>query len=298
MPVKFLVSGGTGFLGVPLVRALRQQGHDVTILSRGPKGPGAALWNGGTDDTLAARIEGTDVVINLAGEPIAGGRWTRARKDAILQSRVSGTSALAAAIAQATRPPSVFLTGSAIGYYGAQGDAVLDEQSPAGTDFLAGVCMEWERAAAPAVARTRVVVARTGIVLDKIGGALPQIARPIWWGVGGPLGTGTQFMSWIHLQDWVGMALWAISRESVSGPLNLTAPTPVTNAEFTRALAGELHRPAFLRAPAFAIRLLLGEMADALLLGGQRVVPQKAIESGYRFRFATIDEALRDIYHS
>ena len=296
--MKVLVSGGTGFLGTALVRALRQQGHDVTILSRRPKGPGEALWTGGADETLAARIEGANVVINLAGESIAGGRWTSARKEAILRSRIDATSALASAIAHADRPPAVFLSGSAVGYYGAQDGTVLDERSPAGSDFLARVCVEWERAAAPAAARTRLVTLRTGLVLEKTGGVLPQIARPIWWGVGGPAGTGAQFMSWIHLQDWVGLALWAIARESVSGPLNLTAPTPVTNAELTRVLARGLHRPAFLRAPAFALRLVLGrEMADALLLGGQRVVPHKATAEGYDFRFSSLPPALQEIYH-
>jgi uncharacterized protein (TIGR01777 family) len=294
--VKVLISGGTGFLGTALVRALRQQGHDITVLSRRPKGPGEALWTGAADDTLAARIERTDAVVNLAGESIAGGRWTRARKEAILRSRVDGTNALACAIATAKHPPSVFLSGSAVGYYGPRDGTVLDERSPAGSDFLARVCVEWERSAAQAAARTRLVTLRTGLVLEKDGGALPQMARPIWWGVGGPLGTGAQFLSWIHLQDWVGMALWAIARESVSGPLNLTAPAPVTNVELTRVLARELHRPAFLRAPVFALRLVLGEMADALLLGGQRVIPKKATAEGYSFRFSQLAPALHEIY--
>jgi uncharacterized protein (TIGR01777 family) len=295
--VKFLVTGGTGFLGSALVRTLRQQKHDVTVLSRRPKGPGEALWHGAADDTLAARIDGTDVVVNLAGESLAGGRWTGARKEAILRSRVDTTSALATAIAQAGRPPAMFLSGSAVGYYGAQDGTALDERSPAGSDFLARVCVEWERAAEPAAARTRLVTLRTGLVLDKNDGVLPQMARPIWWGVGGPVGDGTHFMSWIHLHDWVGIALWAIGRESVSGPLNLTAPTPATNEEFTRALARELHRPAFLRAPAFALRLALGrEMADALLLGGQRVLPHKATSGGYGFQFPQLAPALHEIY--
>ena len=295
--MKVLVTGGTGFLGTALVRALRQQGHHVTILSRRPKGPGEALWNGGADDTLGARIEGTDVVINLAGESIAGGRWTSARKQAILRSRVEGTRALAEAIADAEHPPSVFLSGSAVGYYGPLDATAVDERSPAGSDFLAHVCIEWERAAAAASSRTRMVTLRTGLVLDKSGGVLPQIARPIWWGVGGPVSDGTQFMSWIHLRDWVGMVLWAIARESVSGPLNLTAPAPVTNEELTRTLARELRRPAFLRVPAFALRLMLGrEMADALLVNGQRVLPHKASAEGYSFQFSNLRSALRKIY--
>ena len=295
--MKVLVSGGTGFLGTALVRALRQQGHHVTILSRRPKGPGEALWTGGADDTLGARIEGTDAVINLAGESIAGGRWTSARKQAILRSRVEGTRALAEAIAEAEHPPSVFLSGSAVGYYGPLDATAVDERSPAGSDFLAHVCIEWERAAAAAYSRTRMVALRTGLVLDQSGGVLPQIARPIRWGVGGPVSDGTQFMSWIHLRDWVGMVLWAIARESVSGPLNLTAPAPATNEELTRALARELHRPAFLRVPALAVRLMLGrEMADALLVNGQRVLPHKAAAEGYNFRFSQLVAALKEIY--
>jgi hypothetical protein len=241
-------------------------------------------------------VDSSDAVINLAGESIAGARWTPARKRAIRDSRVGVTSALATAIAMAPAPPPVFLSGSAIGFYGVRDDAPLDESSSNGTDFLGRVCAEWESAATGASGRTRLVWLRTGIVLDKHAGALPQMARPFRFGVGGPIGSGRQYMSWIHLQDWVNLVLWALERDTVTGPLNLTAPTPVTNQEFSGVLAAELRRPGFLRAPAFALRLLMGEMADALVLGGQRVLPRKAEEGGYAFRYPHLGPAIRSIY--
>jgi uncharacterized protein (TIGR01777 family) len=295
--VKILIAGGTGFLGSALVKALRHRGHHVTVLSRHPRKPGEALWPAASDaGALLARVDRTDAVINLAGESIAGARWSSARKAAIRASRVNPTRALAEAIATASAPPSVFLSGSAVGFYGVRDDTPLDESSAGGTDFLGQVCEEWESAARPAAERSRVVLLRTGIVLDKRGGALPQMAMPFRFGVGGPIGSGQQYMSWIHLQDWVNLVLWAIDRDAVSGPMNLTAPTPVANEEFSRVLAGELRRPGFMRAPAFAMRLLLGEMADALILGGQRVLPRKAEGDGYTFRYAHLAPALHAIY--
>lgn len=297
MAVKILIAGGTGLLGSALVKALRHRGHHVTVLSRRPKKPGEALWPPpGDEGSLLARVERTDAVINLAGEPIAGGRWTAARKQAIRRSRVDVTRALATSIAGAAAPPPVFLGGSAVGFYGVRDATPLDETSGPGADFLADVCVEWEAAAQAAAQRSRVVLLRTGIVLDKAGGALPPMARPFKFGAGGPIGTGDQYMSWIHLQDWVNLTLWALEHDTVNGPLNLTAPEPVTNEEFARTLATELRRPAFLRAPAFAMRLLLGEMADALILGGQRVLPRKAEAEGYTFRYAHLAPALHAIY--
>ena len=291
-----LITGGTGFLGTALVKALRDRGHHVTVLTRHPGKPGEALWSPGDEATLLALVDGASAVINLAGEPIAGGRWTPARKEAIRASRVGVTRALATAISTAAAPPSVFVSGSAVGYYGVRDSTPLDESSGRGADFLSDVCGEWEAAAWSASGLARVVLLRTGIVLAGKGGALPQMALPFRFGVGGPIGSGAQYMSWIHLQDWVNLALWALERDTVSGPLNLTAPTPVTNEEFSRTLAAELRRPGFMRAPAFAMRLLLGEMADALILGGQRVLPRKAQAEGYAFRYPHLAPALHAIY--
>src|SRR5262249_50431166 len=193
--------------------------------------------------------------------------------------------------------PSVFVSGSAVGFYGALGDEVATEDQPAGSDFLAGVCVQWEREAARAAGpRTRLVAIRTGLVLEKDGGALPQMLPPFRFGAGGPVGSGRQYWPWIHRQDWIGLVRWAIDTPGVSGPVNATAPKPVTNAEFARSLGRALHRPAFMPAPAFALRLILGEMADALLLSGQRAIPAKAERFGYKFQYAELDRALAAIF--
>ena len=241
-------------------------------------------------------VDGADAVINLAGESIAGGRWTHARKKAIRDSRVQATSALVTALATAARRPPVFLSASAIGIYGNRGDEPLTEDSSAGSDFLADVCRDWERLALEAAPASRVVPLRTGLVLDRRGGALPQLALPFRLFVGGPVGSGRQYMSWIHIDDWVAMVQWALTTSAVSGAINLTAPTPVTNAEFSRTLGRVLHRPAFMRAPAMALRLVLGEMADALVLGGQRVLPARAQTMRYTFTYDRLASALQAIY--
>jgi len=235
-------------------------------------------------------------VINLAGESIAGHRWSAAHKQRILDSRVDTTRRLADAIRGAARPPRVFVSGSAVGYYGPHGDEVLTESSGAGADFLARVCVAWESEAARAADRTRVVCIRTGLVLERDGGALPQMLPPFRFGLGGPVGSGRQYWPWIHRDDWIALVRWAIDHERVDGALNATAPAPATNREFAAALGRAMHRPAILPAPAFALRLLLGEMADALLLSGQRAVPDKAQRSGFVFRYPRVDEALNAIF--
>jgi len=278
--MKIAIAGGTGFLGRALAASLASDGHDVVVLRRGS----------------TAEIDGADGVVNLSGESIAGKRWTGAQKERIRDSRVKTTRALVEAIRRAKRPPSVFVSGSAVGYYGPHGDEIVTEDTPAGSDFLAGVCVQWEQEAASASGFTRVVYARTGVVLERDGGALPPMLPPFRFGVGGPVGSGRQFWPWIHRADWVAMVRWALATPSVSGPINVTAPAPVTNAEFARALGRALHRPAFMPTPAFAIRLILGEMADALVLSGQRAIPQRAEHAGFAFAYPRLDGALRAIF--
>jgi len=296
MAVKVVVTGGTGFLGAALVDALRGDGHEVTVLTRRPaRAPGEVQWAPTAGlDVWARSFEGAGAVVNLAGEPIAEGRWTVARKRAILASRLEATSGVVAALRAAGAPGATLLSGSAIGYYGTPGDVPLDESSPAGTDFLATVCREWEAEAREADAR--VVLLRTGLVLARGGGALQQLALPFHFFAGGPLGSGRQVMSWIHRDDWIAMVRWALASPGVHGPLNLTAPAPVTNREMATALGRALHRPSFLPAPAFALRLALGEMADAMVLNGQRVLPRVAQDKGFKFQYTNVDEALAAIF--
>ena len=300
MPI--VIAGGSGFLGQPLARALAQDGHEVVILTRrtpamGRDGSRAVEWTpDGSVGPWAAIVSGASAVINLAGESIAGKRWTAARKQRIHDSRILATRSLAGAIERAAAPPAVFISGSATGYYGPLGDEIATEEHPAGTDFLAHVAVDWEAEAMRAQARTRVVCVRTGIVLARDGGALPKMLPPFRLGVGGPVGSGRQYWSWIHRQDWIDLVRFAIRDPAVTGPLNATAPAPVTNAEFARALGRALRRPAFMPAPAFALKLLLGEMAEALLLSGQRAVPAKAERLGYTFTFTRLDDALRALF--
>ena len=277
----------------------------MTVLSRtggaGRRGSARLVaWTpDGTEATggaWASEIDGADAVINLAGESIAGRRWTSAQKQRILDSRVLATRSLVNAVRSAKRPPSVFVSGSAVGYYGPLDDVIVREDRPAGSDFLSQVCVQWETEAGRASERTRVVVVRTGIVLERDGGALPKMLPPFWFGAGGPVGSGRQYWPWIHRQDWIDLVRFAVRTPGVSGPLNATAPEPVTNKDFAAALGRALHRPAFLPTPGFALKLLLGEMADALLLSGQRAVPAKAEQLGFRFARRDLHSALKAIF--
>jgi uncharacterized protein (TIGR01777 family) len=288
--VNAVIAGGTGFLGSALASSFRADGHHVTIISRHPHGPDQVAWS----DRSA--LEGADVVINLAGTSLDSGRWTDARKAEILHSRVHATESIVKAMSEISRRPSVLLNQSAVGFYGAHGSESLTEESPPGSDFLSSVCVAWEAAAMKAAWMTRVVVLRTGLPLHPSGGALPRLAFPFRFFGGGRLGSGEQYWSWIHIDDWIRMVRWAIDEANVNGPLNVTAPAPATNRELAGALGRALRRPAFAPAPAFALRLLLGEMADALILSGQRVLPAKAMRGGFQFRYPDLGSALQQMY--
>jgi uncharacterized protein len=300
--MRTVIAGGTGFLGRALARALVTAGHDVVNLTRrAPAGPssngrGVAWVPDGQAGDWAREIDGATAVVNLAGESIAARRWSAAQKQRILDSRVRATRSLVNAIRQVAQPPRVFVSGSAVGYYGPRGDETVTEANAAGNDFLARVCIEWEAEARAAEPLTRVTYLRTGLVLDRNEGALPQMLPPFWFGAGGPVGSGRQYWPWIHLQDWVDLVRFSMRTLAVAGPINLTAPNPVTNREFARTLGRVLHRPALLPAPGFALRILLGEMAGALLLSGQRAMPAKAARLGYHFAFADLETALRRIF--
>jgi uncharacterized protein len=302
--MNIVIAGGSGFLGRALIDALTRDGHDIVILTRQPSSSRPAsspirtvVWTpDGQSGPWAAAIDTADAVINLAGESIAAGRWTAARKKRIIESRVLATRSLTTAIGRAPRPPAVFVSGSAVGYYGPLGDELVTEDTRAGGDFLAQVCVQWEDEASHIdPGRTRLVCIRTGLVLERDGGALPQMLLPFRLGAGGPVGSGRQYWPWIHRRDWVDLVRFVLVTPLVSGAVNATAPNPVTNAEFARALGRVMHRPAFLPAPAFALRLLLGEMADALLLSGQRAVPAKADRLGFTFNYTNVEVALRAI---
>lgn len=300
--MRIVVAGGSGFLGRALVAAARRDGHHVVVLTRRPRNPNDIQWVP-DDDPLAngpvawrRALDDAAAVVNLAGEAIAARRWTEARKKAILESRVKATRTLVAAIKEARRAPDVLISASAIGFYGPHEDESLTEESAPGSDFLATVCQSWEAEADKASTATRVVRIRSGMVLAKDGGALPRLALPFRLFVGGKVGSGRQLVSWIHRDDWVSMVRWALAKDSVSGPLNLTAPEPVTNAEFARVLGRVLRRPAIIPAPAFALRIAFGEMADSMILAGQRVLPQQAQTRGFEFKYPLLDGALRAIY--
>jgi uncharacterized protein (TIGR01777 family) len=297
--MRIAVTGGTGFIGRALVERLVGKGNQILALSRHPAQgkPGAAVAEDFFDALQAPRkglLSGCDAVIHLAGESIAQ-RWTPAHKQRVMESRVRGTRAIAEAAAEAKSVRAV-VCASAIGYYGPHAAEEISEDSPPGNDFLAQVCRAWEEAASPArEAGLRTVHLRTGIVLHPDGGALKKMLTPFKLGTGGRLGSGEQYMSWIHRDDLLSLYLHALENKSVQGPMNGTAPTPVTNQEFTRALGGALHRPTVLPMPAFALKLALGEMSS-MLLTGQRVIPRRALASGFRFAFPELEGALRHLF--
>lgn len=290
-----MIAGGTGLLGAALHERLNADGHTVAVLTRRPKHPADVPWDPERpDERWTSIVAHADAVVNLAGESIAGGRWTAARKERLRTSRLVSTGALATAVRDSATPPA-FLSASAIGIYGDRGATVVTEETAPGDDFLARLCVDWEREAQVASGAARVVLLRTGVVLARGGGALPQMALPYRLFAGGPVGTGRQCVSWIHVQDWVEMVAWLLRESRISGPINVTAPSPVTNRQFAAALGRALHRPAIMPTPAFLLRIALGEMA-AVLLTGQCVRPERAQQHGFRFRYERVDEALADLY--
>lgn len=294
--MKLLISGASGLIGSSLTRAVVDAGHTVVPLVRKPGIPYTVHWDPEKGTIDSAGLEGCDAVVHLAGESIASRRWTPAQKARILHSRVQGTELLASALARLNRRPAVMISSSAIGVYGDCGDAVVTEATAPGSDFLASVCKAWEHATAAASnAGIRVVHLRTGIVLAKNGGALAKMVTPFKLGVGGRIGSGMQYMSWIDLEDEVQVILHCIQTESLQGPVNSVGPSPVTNAEFTKTLGRALSRPSVVPLPAFAARLALGEMADGLLLASQRVQPTKLLSTGYVFRHTNLEQTLRKI---
>lgn len=293
-----LMTGATGFLGVPLSHRLLAAGYRLAVVARNPESAQRKL---GAAVRVVGQLSDLPVlhyraVINLAGEPLAAGRWNDLRKAHFRTSRIDTTKALFAHFQHIGRFPDVLVSGSAVGVYGEGGDSVLTENSPVGNGFAAELCRDWEEAAtAFAEVGTRVCLLRTGMVLGSDGGALAKMLPAFRLGAGGRMGSGNQWMSWIHRQDWLGLALRCLDDKRLSGPINLVAPKPVTNAEFTRALGAVLHRPTLIPMPTGILRLAFGEMADALLLVSQRVVPERAMGGGYQFAFPELTLALEDI---
>jgi uncharacterized protein (TIGR01777 family) len=304
--MKILVTGSTGLVGTALASELKRAGHTVCRLVRPETNPEAirgtegfdVRWNPATGELGSAAV-GADAVVNLTGASIAQGRWTLARKELLRGSRIDGTRSLVNALAKMAVRPRVLVSASAVGYYGSQGDEILSEESPAGNDFLGELAKDWEGEANKAeVLGIRVVLPRFGVILAKHGGALPQMMCPFRFGVGGRIGSGQQWMSWISLEDTVAILRFALENGLVCGPINVVSPQPVRNVEFTSVLAKALHRPALFPAPAFALRLMLGEMADALLLSSQRVGPQQLERLGYSFVHQDLASALKALLSS
>jgi uncharacterized protein (TIGR01777 family) len=295
MPDQILVSGASGTIGAALLPSLSTRGYKVMRLARGsPSGDDQIAWNP-AQPIAPESVSGFAAVIHLAGEAIVG-RWTESKKARIRDSRVSGTRHLAAALAKAAQRPHVLISASAVGYYGDRGDEVLREESSSGQGFLAQVCREWEAATQSASdAGIRTVFIRTGIVLSRKGGALPKMLMPFRFGLGGRVGSGRQWWSWIDVHDLMGAVHHILDNSSLRGPVNMVSPNPVTNAEFTGILASVLHRPAIFPMPAFAARLVFGEMADDLLLASQRVEPARLTSSGYPFQFPDLRASLEKI---
>ena len=295
--MRILITGGSGFVGRPLCRRLHDAGHELLVVSRSPSRAQALLPEGTEvrDSVLAFVDRAPEAIINLAGEPIADKRWSAAQKRRLIDSRLTVTRDLVTLCERLDTPPRVMISGSAMGYYGDQGDRDVTEQTPPQEEFAHRLCAEWESAALAAEPLgVRVVLLRTGLVLDAGGGTLAKLLLPFRLGLGGRLGSGRQYMPWIHREDWVSIALFLLERDDLAGPFNASAPHPVTNADFTRALAHHLHRPAVMAVPAGVLRLALGEMSR-LLLTGARMRPARLEAAGFGFQYPTLDSALKAI---
>ena len=298
--MRCLVTGGTGFVGKHLIQKL----ENPVVLGRNPQRINQQLtnvearqWSPGKP--IDPRVfDGIDTIFHLAGEPVYKGRWNAAKKKRIRESRVEGTRSIVQALEKLAQPPKTLICSSAIGYYGSRGDERLTESSAAGNDFLAKVCIAWEEEARNLEkSGVRVVSVRIGVVLGKDGGALEQMLLPFKFGLGGRLGNGRQYISWIHIDDLIGIMLYAASNEKIKGAVNVVSPQPVTNRDFTSTLADALHRPAFLPVPGIALRITLGEFAE-VILGSQKVIPEKVIQSGYTYLFPELPAALADLVRS
>jgi uncharacterized protein len=294
--VNIVVAGGSGFLGQKLTRRLDSEGHRTITLSRRPSSANQIAWQpDGSAGALSRHVDGVDAIVNLAGEGIADKRWTPARKDALKNSRILSTRTLVRAVADCARPPKVFISGSAVGYYGPHGDELVTESTPPGDDFLARLCVEWEQEARKVESpSTRLAIVRTGLALDRDGGALKKMLWPFKLGLGATMGSGDHYMPWIHAADWTALVSWMIHNDRARGAFNATAPAPVTNRTFTRTLGRVLHRPAVLHAPAFVLRAALGELSSALV-HGQRVLPAAAEQLGFRFTCRELEPALENL---
>lgn len=298
--MKIMIAGGTGFIGGDLVAQLRSKGHELFLLSRSEKKSADSNihylpWDGKSSGSWGSQMSAMDAVINLAGEPIAGKRWSAAQKDKILQSRILGTRAIIEAISKSNPKPKLLINASAVGYYGNVPEGDVNETHAKGKGFLADTCEAWENEALRAQAvGLRTVLLRTGIVLERGGGALSKMLPPFQFFAGGPLGSGRQWFPWIHRQDVVRILLFALENEAISGAVNTTAPNPVTMREFCRDLGKVMHRPSWAPVPALALKILLGEMSE-MLLGGQKALPEKLLKHQFIFKFPNLEGALADI---
>lgn len=298
--MKIVIAGGSGFLGRALAPVLAGQGHDVVVLTRRPASvstPARGIaWDpdGTATGDWTREIDGAGAVINLAGESLGDRRWTAARKAVLRESRVDATRSLVAAIRAASTRPATFIQASGMGFYGTSPDQIFDESFPPGSDFLAQLCVTWEAEAHPSTALgCRLAIVRSGVVLARDGGALARLLVPFKFFVGGPIASGRQWFSWIQRDDWVALVVWILNTPSVSGAFNATAPEPVLNADFSRAVGRAIHRPSWLPVPGFALRILVGEFAEDGLIRGQRVIPKHAQDAGFVFRYPQIDAALK-----